>query len=194
MRLRVAAGRLLATGLFAVLTMAPLYLAFRHRPGALFTPTFLSGLFLLALLGCVVFALTCLAMHWRTIIRSRSYLTGFCAACLTITVALAALYGIESLKQLMETHTQTAVQADQRYPYMLIATKEAEGREAYGDSGAEIPIRQWERCVHGGTLTCSETPRIAYMRCQSKVLLAVTETHWGSFAFVPRDNAPGPCH
>jgi len=40
-------------------------------------------------------------------------------------------------------------------------------------------------------MTCSETPRIAYMDCQSKGRLSVKEPVWKDFALIPREKAPG---
>ncbi|MCA3231450.1 MAG: hypothetical protein INH06_03930 [Cupriavidus sp.] len=183
--------RLIAVGLFAVLMVIPFYLASSSFTWDLHYATPLPTLFLLALAGCVGLVLTCMALNWRSLAGSRSYLMLSCTVCLALTFALGAFYFMEAFRDLANMHGTSLIQADNRHPYMIIATRDVDGIYNEGDYSKAVPIRQWERCALSGTQTCSESPRIAYMRCQSRQPLSVSEKHWGSFAVVPRENAPG---
>jgi len=187
----VLVRRLIAVCLFAVLMIVPLYLASSSFTWNLRYPTPLPALFLLALAGCVGLVLTCMVLNWQSLASSRSYLMLSCTVCLALTVALGAFYFMEAFRDIATMHRTSLIRADERHPHMAIATKDVEGIYYEGDYSKAVPIRQWERCVLSGTMTCSEKPRTAYMDCQSKGRLHVTEPYWKDFALIPRENAPG---
>ena len=191
MKTPILVQRLIAVGVFAVLMIVPLYLASSSFTWNMRYGTPLPTLFLLALAGCVGLVLTCMALNWRSLASSRSYLMLSCTVCLAITVALGAFYFMETFRELAGMYRTSLIRADGSHPHMVIATMDVEGIYYEGDYSKVIPIRQWERCVLSGTMTCSETPRIAYMDCQSKGRLSVTEPFWKDFALIPRENAPG---
>lgn len=191
MKTPVLARRLIAVCLFAVLMIVPLYLASSSFTWNLRYSTPLPALFLLALAGCVGLVLTCMALNWRSLASSRSYLMLSCTVCLALTVALGAFYFMEAFRDIATMHRTSLIRADERHPHMVIATRDVEGIYYEGDYSKAVPIRQWERCVLSGTMTCSEKPRTAYMDCQSRGRLHVTERYWKDFALIPRENAPG---
>ncbi|MEN7528013.1 hypothetical protein [Cupriavidus sp. DL-D2] len=178
-------SRYLLSAALVLLALTPALTLLTPRYGEQWDP--MKDLLQLSLVVCSALTVATLSIYWRLMRRVRSFLVGTAMLSLVIALTTGMLYFTEALKFLAQAEMARSVQADSRHPHMLIATTPVESR--YSDDDRTGTIAQWERCALG-SVTCSESPRMAYMKCRSGTF-SVPERQWPRFAPVPGENAAG---